>query len=359
MNFSPQKIAKLYSLDSQNLIDPEYIINLMNTHQIPTFPKGKNGVKKSWTTYQLPEIGKKLGFIKPLPQCLVICSFVTKGGVLKTSITLNLARIAAINNIKTCVVGLDMQGDITSALGFNNGIEDSEDLETAIKKLSSIRGLPDYFNKTSSWSSLIQKTDLPNLDFIPETPELVNLERSLNLIHQREYWLKKNLISDLKPHYDLILLDASPNWNQLITNALVCSDILISPLECKINNFRNFKMFDSFIKEFKRDLNLNFSHLYVPTRWQKQRKLSTDILEWYQKNTDNCSAYSIPESTTGEEASALNISVNELEPDSLVSLQYSQLIKSIFEQAQIKMYKNKSNFISKNSTTEINNDCQT
>ncbi len=179
MNYSPQKILKMFSIDSE----PRYSLDLLTTaiknEDIPNFPKGKSGRKKSWSSIEAPKVGKHFGFIKKPKQPVVICSFVTKGGVLKTSLTLNLARMAALHDIKTCVVGLDMQGDITSALGFNNDIEDESSFDSAIDKISAIKGLPDLFLKTANIDDLIQPTDLPSLSFIPETPELVNLEKSL------------------------------------------------------------------------------------------------------------------------------------------------------------------------------------
>ena len=65
--------------------------------------------------------------------------FTTKGGVLKSTLALNIARIAALHNVRTCVVGLDIQGDITTALGFENDLEDTDDLTTIIDRLNKIQ----------------------------------------------------------------------------------------------------------------------------------------------------------------------------------------------------------------------------
>jgi chromosome partitioning protein len=65
---------------------------------------------------ELIEFGAKFGYFKRPARPLCISVFVTKGGVLKTSLTLNLARLAALHGLKVCVVGLDMQADITTAL---------------------------------------------------------------------------------------------------------------------------------------------------------------------------------------------------------------------------------------------------
>ncbi|MCB0357027.1 MAG: ParA family protein [Bdellovibrionales bacterium] len=330
MIYTPQKILKMFSTDGSPLYSSEILMTAIKNGKIPDFPRGRGGKKKSWSSQEVPIIGQNFGFIKKPQKPSVICSFVTKGGVLKSSITLNVARIAALHNIKTCVVGLDMQGDITAALGMNKEVDEEDDFKVALDKVSAINGLSDLYANKIELLDLIQKTDLPSLDFIPETPELVNLEKTLNLLNRREFWLKNYVIEPLKKHYDLIILDASPNWNLLITNALVACDLLLSPLECKINNFRNFKMFDSFIKEFKLDMNLQFRHLYVPTRWQKQRKLSMEILSWYKDHLENCSQQSLPESNLGEESSAMSVSVTEYAPGQPLALEYNQLVREIF-----------------------------
>ncbi|MCB0391038.1 MAG: AAA family ATPase [Bdellovibrionales bacterium] len=339
MNYSPQKVLKMFALEDNPHFSIDILHKAIALGKIPNFPKSRGLRKKSWSANEIPLIGEHFGFLKKPKRPIVICVFVTKGGVLKSSLTLNLARVAALHNIKTCVVGLDMQGDITSALGLNRDLDNEDDFETALNKISAIRGLPDLFNDQAQIFDLIENTDLPSLDFIPETPELVNLEKSLALTNRREYWLKNYVIEPLKEKYDLILLDASPNWNLLITNALAACDVLVSPLECKINNFRNFKMFDSFIREFKWDMNLNFAHHYVPTRWQKQRKLSVEILNWYRENLDNCSQFSIPESGQGEESSAMSLSVPEYTPGHPLAIMYNQLIREIFTLMQAQKLK--------------------
>ena len=77
---------------------------------------------------------------------------------------------------------------------------------------------------------------------------------SLGNIHRREFWIKEKIIDKLKKDFDLVIMDCSPNWNQLTTNALVGCDVLISPLECKINNFRNSNV----LSKAENDIFLNF-----------------------------------------------------------------------------------------------------
>lgn len=281
-------------------------------------------------TRALPFFGEHLGFLRKPEQPIVATVFVTKGGALKTSLTLNLARMAALHNIRTCVVGLDIQGDITSALGHQSDLESYGTLSEALKHLAELKGLSQLYEGKSTLESLLVPTDLASLWLIPETPELGALDQSLIQRHRREYWLKDKVLAPLKESFDLILIDGPPNWNRLITNALVGCDWLLVPLECKINNFRNLQMFKHLLAQAREELNLAFSDLYIPTRWSPQRRLSCEILEWYQESLSSCSPTAIRESALGEEATALHISLAEHAPSSSLGREMREIAKWIW-----------------------------
>lgn len=268
-------------------------------------------LRSGWSKSQLSEIGSKVGFFKKLPAPVALAVFTTKGGVLKSTLALNIARTAALNGHKTCVVGLDIQGDVTTALGYDFQFDRTNNLEEMIATLDQTKGLNDLFAGQVALENIVHNIDLPNLFLIPETPELVALNDSLNNINRREFWLKEKVIEPLKNYFDVIIMDCSPNWNKLTTNALVACDALVSPLECKINNFRNFKVFSHFLKEFKSEMHLNFENIFIPTKFSPNKKLSSDIFNWYQQNVEGCTTVGIKESVSAEEAMALNISILE------------------------------------------------
>lgn len=271
---------------------------------------------KSLDLAQLVEVGRKFGFLQKPSEPIAASVFVTKGGVLKTTLTLNLARLCALQGLKVAVVGLDMQGDITQALGGPTADED-QSLAEALASLNQLRGLPELFSGQAKLDEILLPTEIPTLFYIPETPELVAMDQSLLSRHRREYWLKEQVIEPLKERgFDLVLMDCSPNWNRLINNALVASDILISPIESKINNFRNLRIFRALVDEFKNDMRIDFKHVFVPTRLVPARRLSREISEWYQRELPACLRSSIRESVHGEEATALRLSIPEHAPTS-------------------------------------------
>jgi chromosome partitioning protein len=301
---------------------------------LPPFARSvaDNRQLKSWSLSELPLVGQKVGFMKKPKTPIAIAVFVTKGGVLKSSLTLNLARLAALHGLRTCVVGLDMQGDITEALSAETREDstDDESLEEALAKMNRLRGLADVFSGEATLDDVIQATDVPNLSLIPETPELVALDQSLVVRNRREYWLRDQVVIPLKERFDLVLMDCSPNWNRLITNALVAADALVSPVECKINNFRNLKTFRALIAEFKNEMGTNFKHVYVATRLSPARKLSREIYDWYRSNLPACTETAIRESVQGEEAMALKISIPEYAPISAAADEMRTLIEEIW-----------------------------
>ncbi len=289
------------------------IEELEKSGDIPASRKFRSGAlfRNGWSRAELPQIGEKVGYFPKFSKPVALSVFTTKGGVLKSTLALNLARTAALHGLKTCVVGLDIQGDVTTALGYDFDIKASSKLDEIIAKLDQTKGLNDLFAGQVSLEDIIVGTDLPNLFLIPETPELVALNDSLNNINRREFWLKEKVVTPLKNYFDIIIMDCSPNWNKLTTNALVACDSLISPLECKINNFRNFKVFSHFLKEFKNEMRLDFENVFIPTKFAPNKKLSSDIFSWYQANVEGCTSLGIKESVTAEEAMALNVSILE------------------------------------------------
>jgi chromosome partitioning protein len=332
--YTAQKLAHLFASPNEDYTQfKSRIEKLEAIREIPESERRRSGAlwRKVWTKEQLQSIAQVVGFLpKPAkPKSLTV--FTTKGGVLKTTLTLNIARLAAIHGLKVCVVGLDIQGDVTNALGFQRELEDDkQDLNEVLEKIKGTQGLHDFFYSKVRLEDLIQPTDLENLYLIPETAELVQLNDALSNVHRREFWLKEKVVDRLKGVFDLVIMDCSPNWSKLTTNALVASDLLVSPLECKINNFRNFQVFQQFLSEFTQEMHMNLAVEFIPTRYAKNRKLSMDILEWYRKNVPGCSPFGIRECVLGEEAVALNLSFGEHDPSHAASQEMKGVLLGIF-----------------------------
>lgn len=322
--YTVQKVLKVFGLD----ITRDALIKAENAGLVPTAKR--DGSRRAWSIQDLPKIGERYGFLKKPQNPVTVAIFTTKGGVLKSTVALNLGRMAALHNIKTCIVGLDMQCDITSALGYQVDLEDVENLKDALDRLGSVYGLADLAAKHVKLDEIIVQTDLPTLSLIPETPELVSLEREISSRNMRDFWLRDNVVAPLRERFDLIILDCSPNWNLLISNALMACDVLISPLECKINNFRNFQAFKTYLDNFKLETKKEFQHIFVPTKYASTRKLSSEIRSWYLAHVPGCISSVIRESAPGEESMASHLSLPEYSPNSLVADEMRETILEVW-----------------------------
>lgn len=141
-----------------------------------------------------------------------------KGGVGKTTTTVNLSAALAKRGRKVLVVDIDPQGNATSGLGV-----DKHGLEA---------NLYDVFANVFRLSSVIVGTELPSLWVAPSNTDLVGAEVELGSRQGRELVLKKE-IEKLRDHFDYVLIDCPPSLGLLTVNALVAADSLLVPLQCE------------------------------------------------------------------------------------------------------------------------------
>jgi chromosome partitioning protein len=149
--------------------------------------------------------------------------FNRKGGVGKSSLTVNLAAIAAKKGFATLIVDLDTQCNSTSYLGVSE-----------VPKESSIA---DLFEQTITFhlrrrpaSEFCLPTKIENLSIIPGSPRLAELESELDSRH-KIYKLREALDS-LKEQYDYIFIDTAPALNFYSMSALISADRCLIPIDC-------------------------------------------------------------------------------------------------------------------------------
>lgn len=141
-----------------------------------------------------------------------------KGGVGKTTTTINLAASLAVLEQKILVIDADPQANATSGFGF-----DVKNVQSSIYEC--------IIDETEA-EKVILKTEIDNLDIIPSHIDLVGAEIEMLNLPNREYVLK-NAIEHLKDKYDFILIDCSPSLGLITVNALTASDSVIIPVQCE------------------------------------------------------------------------------------------------------------------------------
>ncbi|VAW18929.1 Chromosome (plasmid) partitioning protein ParA [hydrothermal vent metagenome] len=141
-----------------------------------------------------------------------------KGGVGKTTTTINLAASLAVLEQKVLIVDADPQANATSGIGFDVKKVQSSIYECIIDEVDP--------------KKIILKSDIDNLDLIPSHIDLVGAEIEMLNLPNREKVLKHSL-EKLKGDYDFILIDCSPSLGLITVNALTASDSVIIPVQCE------------------------------------------------------------------------------------------------------------------------------
>ena len=141
-----------------------------------------------------------------------------KGGVGKTTTSINLSACLAEAGKKVLVVDLDPQGNTTSGLGVDKNRTDRTVYEMM---------LGEFELRDCIVSDLFD-----NLDLVPSNVNLSGAEIELIGIEQKEYILKKAL-NEIRNQYEFIIIDCPPSLNMLTVNALTAADTVLVPIQCE------------------------------------------------------------------------------------------------------------------------------
>ncbi len=139
-----------------------------------------------------------------------------KGGVGKTTTAINLSASIAVNEKKVLLVDLDPQANSTSGIGLN-------------KNKNSVY---DVLINQHLITTIVIKTDMPNLDLLPSNINLVGAEIELVDLENRESVFAKSVL-DVKENYDFIIVDCPPSLGLLTLNGLTAADSVIIPVQCE------------------------------------------------------------------------------------------------------------------------------
>ena len=244
-----------------------------------------------------------------------------KGGVGKTTTSINLAACLAEKGKKVLAVDMDPQGNLTSGLGV-----DKDSVEKSIYEL--IIGEVDI-------KEVINKEVLENLDIIPTSIDLSAAEIELIGVDDKEYILR-NAIDQVKDQYDFVIIDCPPSLSMLTINAMTTADSVIVPIQCEYYALEGLSQLIHTVELVKDRLNSKLDiEGVVFTMYDARTNLSLQVVENVKDNLQqNIYKTIIPRNIRLAEAPSYGLPINKYDPKSTGAESYMRLADEVIEREE-------------------------
>ncbi|SOC39398.1 ParA family protein [Ureibacillus acetophenoni] len=192
-----------------------------------------------------------------------------KGGVGKTTTSVNLSACLAYLGKKVLLIDIDPQGNATSGVGVNKG-ETQHCIYDVLIDDEDIKGV-------------IKETKVENLSLVPATIQLAGAEVELVSTISREVRLK-HALDDVKDNYDYVIIDCPPSLGLLTINALTAADAVIIPVQCEFYALEGLSQLLSTVRLVQKHLN---QELYIDgvvlTMLDARTNLGIQVIEEVKK----------------------------------------------------------------------------
>lgn len=239
-----------------------------------------------------------------------------KGGVGKTTTTINLSACLAEQGKKVLTIDMDPQGNTTSGLGI-----DKNNLEKTVYEL--------ILGECTVEECRIQNV-LENLDVLPANVELSGAEIELIGIDKKEFTLR-NALESIRESYDFVLIDCPPSLSMLTINAMTTADSVLVPIQCEYYALEGLSQLIHTIHLIQERLNpyLEIEGV-IFTMYDARTNLSLEVVENVKANLKQ-SVYKtiIPRNVRLAEAPSHGLPINLYEPKSTGAEAYRLLAEEV------------------------------
>jgi chromosome partitioning protein len=257
------------------------------------------------------------------PHETVILAFANqKGGVAKTTSTLNLAVALREEGHKVLIVDMDPQGNLTMSQGFNPDQIDRSMFDVLVHRLPI--------------DQVIQEAEV---DLAVSSIDLAGAELALSSMIGRERALEKAL-SPIKERYDFILVDTPPSLGLLTINALVASSGVIVPVQCEYLSLRGLVQLENTLSMIRENLNPDVGiQGILPTMYDGRTLHAREAIEILQENFgDLVYQTRIKKTVRYAEAPVKGSSVLKYDPTGTAADAYRELAKEVLNGAKARKH---------------------
>ncbi len=244
-----------------------------------------------------------------------------KGGVGKTTTTINLSASLGELGKKVLVIDLDPQGNTTSGFGI-----EKEDIENTVYEL--------MINECTVKGAMMTVDGIENVTIIPSNVNLAGAEIELIDFTEKEFILK-NIIDYVKDDFDYIIIDCPPSLNMLTVNAMTTADSMLIPIQCEYYALEGIEQLIHTIDLIQKRLNPKLGiEGIVFTMYDGRTNLSKDVVDNVKSNL-NAHIYNtiIPRNVSLAEAPSHGLPINKYDPKSTGAKSYKNLAKEVIEGA--------------------------